>query len=185
MRRAWIVLLLAWMPLASAAPLFAGESADLAQEVALAAKEGKRLAVVIEREDCQYCERMRRNVFPTRAAQRQFGAWFRTAAVRADKDSALIAPDGTRTTPAAFAERLHLVGTPAFVFFDGEGKLETRYQGAFNDADGLNALGAYVRGRAYESLPFPTWRAQRAGTKKSSVVPVLEGDICTTRPHGA
>lgn len=170
---------------AGTTPLFAREADDLAREAVLAAKEGKRLAVLFESEGCTFCEQMKRRVFPARQALREFGAAFRTVALRADRATELVAPDGTRTTAAAFAARLRIAGTPAFAFFDGRGALEMRHQGAFPDAAGLAALGRYVSSGAYESLPFAAWRAQAAkGSRTAALQPVsfAGNDICTTNP---
>ena len=171
-----------------ASPLFAREATDLVAETALAAREGKRLAILFEREDCSYCEQMRRKVFTARQAIRDFGASFRNVALHTDRDGELIAPDGSHTTPAALAARLRLTGTPAFAFYDKHGSFETRHQGAFADATGLVALGRYVSEGAYETLPFATWRTKAAKASqraRSEVPPMLfiAGDYCTTRPH--
>lgn len=167
--------------------LFSHEAVDLAQEAALAARQGKRLAVLFKRDDCSFCAQMERSVFPARQSIKEFGQYFHTVAVRTDRETKLIAPDGTQTTPAALATRFRLTGAPAFAFFDRRGSLETRHQGAFSDAAGLIALGRYVHEGAFESLPFATWRAStngRDGKQTASLQDQSGGsdDLCSTSP---
>ncbi|CAD5109515.1 thioredoxin family protein [Zestomonas carbonaria] len=127
---------------------------DLAAEARQAAAEGRALVVAFELRDCHFCEAMRRDIYQRPEVQAYYQRHYRTLVVELDADTPLVTPDGRSLAPAFWARGLGVQGTPAFVFFDGEGQLLTRYSGAVQQPEDFIRLGEYVRSAAYEEQPF-------------------------------
>lgn len=160
-----IFLLLALLfALPARAALFDRDSRDLAHEAAAANAAGKTLLVMFETVDCGYCAEMRRTVFGRPAVRELFEKHFHAVAVHGDIGTALVDPQGRAAVPAELAQRYGLRGTLGFAFFDREGKLLARHQGALTESDFL-ALGRYVAAGAYENESFAAWRRQRPDTQ--------------------
>jgi thioredoxin-related protein len=76
-------------------------------------------------------------------------------------DAPLTDPTGHLTTAQALAERLHIAATPAFAFFDDEGRVLYRYVGDLPEPVDLQALSRYVSEAGYEREPFAEYRRRR------------------------
>lgn len=170
LRRALAGLILACSLLASGpAPaqavrhgLFATESNDLVRTLAVANAAGKGLLVMFETADCGFCAEMRRKVFVDPQVREFYGRYFVAVAVRVDSSAPLRDPRGAVTAPADLARRHGLAGTPAFAFYDSQGKLIARHQGALGGTADFIALGRYVRSGDYETQSFAAWRRSHA-----------------------
>jgi len=146
------------------AGIFETSPRDLQTEAATAAREGKRLVVLLTLPDCSGCLTMERRVFASPALQRVVAAKYRTVRLDISQKTPLIDPEGRNTTPAEFALRLHAVATPSFAFFDGKGEMLYRYTGAL-EADGFKALTRFVEREDYERHPFaPPKQPEHSGT---------------------
>ncbi|TWH64788.1 thioredoxin-related protein [Azomonas agilis] len=144
-------LILCAVPVSAA--LFSEHTADLAALQQQAVSQGKRLVVAFELTDCLQCQHMRDQVFGQAAVEAAYQPYYRSAPVLLDDLRPLQTPDGQQRTAAEWAKTLGVVGTPAFVFFDAQGQLETRYQGVLS-AEDLIRLGRYVQHVEYEQHPF-------------------------------
>lgn len=157
----------------------AGAPLDLAREAAAARTEGKRLALYFELPDCPGCARMKREVFPDPRVRADFGRRYRTVRVALPGEpgapgAALTDPQGQRTSASVLADRYRVLGTPAFIFFDGADFLY-RHVGPL-DATDFRALGRFVAAAAYEREPFAEYRAKQrprllAGLGKGGLAP--------------
>ncbi|MDR1463049.1 MAG: thioredoxin fold domain-containing protein [Azoarcus sp.] len=131
---------------------------DLAAETRAAAEEGKLLAVLFEQQDCVYCHALRNEVL-THGEAAVFEQRFRTVKVAIDVADALKTPKGDSLPSAAqWAEKLGVSGTPAFVFFDGEGGLVYRHTGTLSSPRELILLGRFIHEQAYEEAPWAAYR---------------------------
>lgn len=142
----------------------AGASLDLAREAAAARAEGKRLVLYFELPDCPGCARMKREVFPDPRVRADFGRRYRTVRVALPGESGALGatltdPQGQRVGASQLADRYRVLGTPAFVFFDGADFLY-RHVGPL-DATDFRALGRFVDTAAYEREPFAEYRAKQ------------------------
>lgn len=144
-------LMLCAVPVSAA--LFSEHTPDLAALQQQAVSQGKRLVVAFELTDCPQCQHMRDQVFGQAAVEAAYQPYYRSAPVLLDDPSAIQTPDGQQRSAAEWAKALGVVGTPAFVFFDAQGQLETRYQGVLS-AEDLIRLGRYVQQAEYEQHPF-------------------------------
>ncbi len=155
--------------------LFSVASRDLARELANARTKGKGLLVMFETADCSYCAEMRSRVFARSGVIDYFRRHFVLASVRLDDPEPIRDPQGATVSAFSLARSHGLAGTPAFAFFDTQGRLIARHQGAL-DERGFLALGRYVLAGAYETQPFGAWRRSLAGNSFNS------GEV-VTRPH--
>jgi len=158
--RRWFITTMLYVPAAFSA-LFETTTTDLAAAVATARAGNKQLAVMFEQADCGYCERMKRTVLRDTATETAIRHRFHTVAVSLDNDARLTDPTGKSTTVRELASRLHLLATPVFVFYDGDGQILYRYAGVLTEPTDFQLLGRYVSDGAYEQQPFAEYRRQR------------------------
>jgi protein SCO1/2 len=144
------------------AALFSQESTDLHSEAARARAERKALVLMLELPDCVVCQRMKQSVFPFVA--KTFGAEYRAVRLDIERDRPLVDPAGVATTSRELARRYRVVGTPAFLFFDGEGRLAYRHVGGLDTPRQLELLGRFVRTAGYEREPFAEYLTRHAAT---------------------
>lgn len=142
----------------------AGVPLDLAREAATARAEGKRLVLYFELPDCPGCARMKRETFPDPRVRADFGRRYRTVRVALPGEpgapgATLTDPQGQPGSASQLADRYRVLGTPAFVFFDGADFLY-RHVGPL-DATDFRALGRFVAAAAYEREPFAEYRAKQ------------------------
>lgn len=175
-RRRLAILVLACAVLGAAPPapaaqeLFAVASRDLARDLAVANAAGKGLLVMFETADCPYCAEMRRKVFARPSVLSFYRPHFADVAVRLDSGEALRDPLGANVPAAQLARRYGLAGTPGFAFFDAQGRLIARHQGALAGAADFISLGRYVRAGAYETQSFAAWRRSRGDVEFDSAI---------------
>lgn len=158
--RRLLTAVLLYAPAAFSA-LFETPTRDLAAAAAGARAERKDLAVMFELAGCALCERMKRDVLRDAATEAFINRRFHTVTVQLDAAAPLLDPTGHLTTPQALAERLHIVATPAFAFFTGDGRLLYRYVGGLAAPADFQLLGRYVSEAGYEQQPFAEYRRRR------------------------
>ena len=82
---------------------------------------GRRpLALLFEQTDCPNCEELHARTLSLRET-RDLLDRYDVAQIDMWSDQALVAPDGTRTTSRALAERLGVTYAPSLVLFDHDG----------------------------------------------------------------
>jgi thioredoxin-related protein len=167
-------LLLFFLALPAQAALFQNVSSKLAGEAQKAQQEGKLLVVLFELEDCDICQRLKADVFSEYDTERQFGRDFRAVSVSLDQDAEITTPDGKIMSRQRWAQQIGVVGTPAFAFFDGHGKLLYRHLGPVANRQELLLLGRYVRTEAFENLPWSVYLEQQRSTLHGAT----KDDIC-------
>ena len=94
---------------------------DLAQEAAQAVRSGQPLIVIYSRQDCKYCETVRRDYLKPLAADPKYHNKVVIRQINQDGDQALIDFKGGATKHARFAasEKVKLVPVVAFYGPDG------------------------------------------------------------------
>jgi thioredoxin-related protein len=135
------------------------------------ADDGKPLMVLFEKKNCAACDELHAKTFKdakTMALIRRFSV----ARLDVESNQALVAPDGTRTTAAQWADALGIAYTPTLTFFDGGAKEVFRVEGyvkPFHFASGLE----YVASGAFHNQPdfqkFLEARAQRLRARGETV----------------
>ncbi|MDR1276117.1 MAG: thioredoxin family protein [Candidatus Accumulibacter sp.] len=136
------------------AALFGVEVRDLAAEVRHARAEGRRLVVFFELPDCPNCLKMKREVFSSPKAEKDFGRAYRSVRVNLASPLPLTDTRGVERSVLEVAEVLHISGAPSFAFFAHDGSLEYRYTGEFLRVPEFLRLGRYVAEARYEEHSF-------------------------------
>lgn len=119
---------------------------------ALARKSGgKPLAVIFESKFCSGCDEMHREGFRRAEVAKQIER-FDVARFALGDRSALVRPDGRKTTADAWARELKIAYTPTIVFFGDNGREVFRVE-AYVRPFHLAASFEYVASRAYLKEP--------------------------------
>lgn len=113
---------------------FAETFLDVREDVAEAAKQGKRLMLYFWLEGCPYCEKMEQGTFRDPRIVARMRREFVAVAinVRGDRDAAWT--DGERLTEKTLTRKLAIRGTPTLVFFDEHGAVAARATGYLDPA---------------------------------------------------
>lgn len=138
---------------------FALSFGDLKAEAAEARAAGKRaMFVMYVRDDCPYCERMKRDVLSREAVQDYFRREFAVLAI--DVRGAVPIADfaGRGGTEKSFAAAQGVKLTPTIVFYDFDGKTLARHAGEIRDVREFLLLGEFVASGAYRTQSFAVYR---------------------------
>ena len=132
---------------------------DLQAELGDAQQAGKQAAFVMYmRDDCPYCERMKRNILSRPDVQ----AWYRQrfAVLAIDIKGAVAITDfgGKATTEKDFALAQGVKYTPVIMFYDLNGKPLTRVDGEIRTTEEIMLLGKFVASGAYARMNFTDFK---------------------------
>lgn len=136
---------------------------DLQEEAGIAAEQGLfGVMIMFEATDCPWCERMKQYVLNQAAVQDYYRQHFRVLTVNIDGDIPLTDFGGNIVAEKDFSLEQHRVrATPAFLFFDTNGKLAMKYTGASRDAQEFLWLGEFVVNGHYQNGRFPEFKRQK------------------------
>ena len=126
-------------------PLLA-EASDLAAEARLAASRGVPLVLLYSREDCSWCEKVRRQHLGPLARDPKAPAVVRE--LHMDRDTLLVDFAGRRTTSADFARQMQAKFAPTVMFHGPQGTLLAESIVGYRLAD---FYGAYLDNAIDES----------------------------------
>ncbi len=132
---------------------------DLKAELDEARRDGKQAAFVMYmRDDCPYCERMKKNILSQPAVQEWYRRRFATLAV--DTKGAVPITDfaGRATTEKDFALAQGVKYTPVIVFYDLAGRPLTRVDGEIRTTGEFMLLGEFVATGAYAKMKFADFK---------------------------
>jgi len=132
---------------------------DLQAELGDAKRAGKQAAFVMYvRDDCPYCERMKKNILSRPDVQ----GWYRQrfAVLAVDIKGAVPISDfgGRATTEKAFALAQGVKYTPVIMFYDLNGKPLTRVDGEVRTTEEFMLLGEFVASGAYARMKFADYK---------------------------
>ena len=119
---------------------FAETMLDARDEVADAAKQGKRLMVYFWLEGCPYCERMTRETFRDPAVLERLKRGFVPVGVNVRGDRDIGWTDGSTLTEKQLTAALKVRATPTLLFLDAGGAVALRLTGYMDAAEFLRAL---------------------------------------------
>jgi len=138
---------------------FSPSLGDLQAEAADARAAGKRAVFVMyTREDCPYCERMKREVLSLEKVQDYYRAQFAVLAVDVKGAVPLTDFAGAATTERAFAAAQAVKFTPVIVFYDFDGRPLARHRGEIRSPAEFLLLGRFVASGAYRTLTFGEYK---------------------------
>ncbi len=104
---------------------------DFPDEVAAAAREGKRLLVYFGQDGCPYCRELMRNNFSQRDIVDKTRRNFVAIALNLWGDRELTWTDGRRMTEKELARALKVQFTPTILFLDERGRIVARLNGYY------------------------------------------------------
>ena len=148
---------------------FAQSFLDFRDEIADAAKAGKRLLVYFGQDGCPYCARLMRTNFTQRSIVQKTRKHFVVIAINIWGDQEVTWIDGTRMSEKAFAKRLKIQFTPTQIFFDEKGEVTLRLNGYYPPRRFEAALD-YVAGRMDSKLAFPDYLARTVKDEASETL---------------
>jgi thioredoxin-related protein len=130
--------LIAWMMfigspvLAQEIPSWFSESLlHLPDDVAEAAREGKRVMLYFHQDGCPYCKRLVEVNWRDPRIEEKMRARFVSLAINIWGDREVTWTDGTQTTEKRLAATLKVQFTPTLVFLDGKGAIARRINGYY------------------------------------------------------
>lgn len=148
---------------------FAQSFLDFRDDIADAAKDGKRLLVYFGQDGCPYCARLMRTNFTQRAIVDKTRKHFVVIAINIWGDQEVTWIDGTRMSEKAFAKRLKIQFTPTQLFFDDKGNVALRLNGYYPPRRFEAALD-YVAGNMASKLAFRDYMARTVKDEASATL---------------
>lgn len=140
---------------------------DLKAELDDAQRASKQAAFVMYmRDDCPYCERMKRNILSQPAVQEAYRKRFAVLAVDIKGDVPITDFAGRPTTEKVFAAAQGVRYTPVIIFYGLDGRPLTRVDGEIRTVEEFMLLGEFVASGAYRTMKFDQFK-QAAGAKRS------------------
>ena len=137
-------------------------------EAADARAAGKRAVFVLYvRDDCPYCERMKRDILSLEAVQDYYRREFAVLAVDIRGAVPMVDFGGKSTVEKNFAAAQDVKFSPVIVFYDFDGKPLARRNGEIRDVGEFLLLGEFVASGAYRTRSFTEYQ-QSMGNRKGS-----------------
>jgi thioredoxin-related protein len=134
---------------------------DFREDVAEAARAGKRLMIYFGQDGCPYCRELMRVNFSQKDIVEKTRTHFDAVALNIWGDREVAWLDRKRYSEKAFAALLKVQFTPTLLFIDEKGKVVLRLNGYYPPPKLAAALD-YVAGRHETSEPFAAFLARHA-----------------------
>ncbi len=132
---------------------FAQTFLDFREDVADAAKQGKRLMVYFGQDGCPYCAALFKTNFTQPKLVEKSKRMLMPIAINIWGDREVTWLDGKSMSEKEFAKLLKVQFTPTILFFDEKGEIVVRLNGYY-PPHRLDAVIDYVGGRMEKKLPF-------------------------------
>ncbi|GAB4479031.1 MAG: hypothetical protein OHK0044_26330 [Burkholderiaceae bacterium] len=134
-------------------PWFAETFLDFKEDVAEAAKQGKRLLVYFGQDGCPYCKLLMETTFAETRIADKVKRNFVAVALNLWGDREVTWVDGRRMSEKALGQWLKVQFTPTLLLFDERANVVVRLNGYY-PANRLEAALDYVAGRMETKQPF-------------------------------
>ncbi|HWA39495.1 MAG TPA: thioredoxin family protein [Burkholderiales bacterium] len=108
---------------------FAETFLDVREDVAEAAKDGKRLMLYFWLEGCPYCRQLEETTFRDPEVVRRMKSGFVAVALNVRGDREVTWTDGRKMSEKALTRFLEVRGTPTLIVFDERGRVVERIGG--------------------------------------------------------
>ena len=157
-------------------PWFAVTFKDVAEDIATAKSEGKRLAIIIEQRGCIYCKKLHETVFSNQKIAKYIAGNFMVVQYNMFGDEEVIDTDGAMLTEKTAVRKWGLAFTPTILFLpDDVPKGKTAKQsavmvmpGAFGRNTTLHMF-QWVKEKGYlKDEPFQKYHARKLSEAKTS-----------------
>jgi thioredoxin-related protein len=150
-------------------PWFAQSFLDFREDLADAAREGKRLLVYFGQDGCPYCKRLMVANFSQRAVVEKTRKHFVAIALNIWGDRDLTWVDGRVTSEKDLARTLNVQFTPTLLFFDEKGKVVARLDGYY-PPQRFEAVLDYVGQRMENRQPLAEYLRRSTKEPASSLL---------------
>jgi len=147
---------------------FAASFLDFRDDVAEAARDGKRIMVYIGQDGCPYCTRLMTANFSRPSIVDKMRRDFVAVALDLWGDREVVWTDGRTMSEKALARALGVQFTPTLLFLDESGKVIVRLDGYYPPAR-FEAVLDYVAQRKEHVLPLADY-LRRAGKEPASAL---------------
>jgi thioredoxin-related protein len=142
----------------------------LPEDVAGAAKEGKRVMLYFEQNGCPYCKRMVEVNFANPKIAENMQRHFVSLAINIWGDRDVVTPDGRATTEKQLAAALKVQFTPTLVFLDEKGGVALRINGYYPPDRFMAALDQAIKASAAPPAAPARGVKPRSGGKPLAVL---------------
>lgn len=142
-------------------PWFANTFLDFREDVADAAREGKRLLVYVGQDGCPYCTKLMATNFSQRSIVDRTRKGFVAIALNLWGDRETTWTDGRTMSEKELARVLDVQFTPTVLFFDEAGKVVVRLDGYYPPQQ-FEAVLEYVAGRHEGRESLADWLQRTA-----------------------
>ena len=139
---------------------FRPTTGDLRKDLALAAAEGKVLALFWERAGCEWCELLHLEALRDSDLRRYPAQRFYSVRLDRYGSARVVGFDGKAGRESDLAERMGVIGTPTFSFRIADGREVLRLPG-YAEPPVLLAAFEYVEFGAWAHTGFVTWLQKR------------------------
>lgn len=152
---------------------------DIAEDIATAADEGKRLAIIIEQRGCIYCKKVHEEILSDPQVRDYIDANYKVVQYNLYGDEEVTDLDGEVLTEKTAARKWGIAFTPTILFLPetADGSLDTRQAavasmpGAFQKGTFLDMF-TWVREKLYETdEDFQRYHARRIRERSEAGVP--------------
>jgi thioredoxin-related protein len=157
---------------------FAPSFLDIREDVAEAAKEGKRLMVYFHQDGCPYCKRLVEVNFREPQIVEKMRRHFVSIDVNIFGDREVTWTDGSRLPEKRFAALLKVQFTPTLVFFDERGGIAHRINGYLPPERFLPALDAAIGKNAAQGKASSAPADLRRGAGARPLAVMLVAPAC-------
>jgi thioredoxin-related protein len=150
-------------------PWFAETFLDFREDIADAAKDGRRLMVYFGQDGCPYCRQLMVTNFSQRRIIDKTRAHFVAIALNIWGDREVTWLDGRTLSEKALARVLGIQFTPTLLFFDEKGSVVARLNGYYPPHE-FEAVLDYVAGRQEKRETLAAYLARRTSAAASATL---------------
>ncbi len=150
-------------------PWFTETFLDFREDVADAAKDGRRLMVYFGQDGCPYCKQLMVTNFSQRRIVDKTRKHFVAIALNIFGDRETTWTDGRRMTEKALARVLDVQFTPTLLFFDEEGRVVARLNGYY-PPHRFEAVLDYVAAKREKQEPLAAYLARKTPDPASATL---------------
>jgi len=125
----------------------------------LAQKNNKKVLVMAEASWCEYCKRMKSEVFPQADVQKAMNRYFYPVKVDIESNAKVIF-NGKKMNQEQFSRKMGVSGTPTFIFINKDGSVIGAQPG-YMPGKVYSKLLAYIGTDAYNKVSFKGFKQKQ------------------------
>ncbi|NOY67820.1 MAG: thioredoxin fold domain-containing protein [Gammaproteobacteria bacterium] len=146
---------------------------ELAEDVAEASEDGKRVVLYFYQDGCPYCKKLLEVNFRNSEIVKKMKSKFELIAINMWGDKEVVDLNGKETIEKDFAASLNVMYTPTLIFLNEKGKSVLRINGYYYPEKFSAALD-YVSGKKESQLSFSSFYKSKRNTGASGKLHIQE-----------